>query len=419
MNKILSKSIQTWSAAALPRANTLLLRRLNERRILDAILAHGPLSRTALRHAAAMTGPTVTRAADALLRIGLLEELESEQVPGRLGRPEKRLRLASRSTEVIGIVIDARRCTVVPAGLDGRHADADAIRFDTPGSYAELMATLERICRELATFPPPAERSAERRKAGGPGLRGIGISVPGLVSNRLDEVVFSPNLHLLDRHAPARDLEQRLGVPCRMFQESHALCLGESMFGEAVGLSDFAMLDVSTGLGLGVMSGGRLLTGASGLAGELGHVRIDPSGVRCGCGNRGCLETLATDSALARIVSEALGRPVTAEDAIAGIRNGTIEAAEPLDRVIEALAIAVSTVVNIFNPSTLFVHGGLLEAADDVFPRLLDRVKHAALTPSLAECRIVKARGSKRTGVLAGIIEHVTSAAVPRLGGLS
>ena len=101
---------------ASPRADTPLLRRLNERRVLDAILAHGPLSRTALRRAAAMTGPTVTKAAESLLRMGLLEELDAEQVPGRLGRPERRLRLASRSTEVIGIVIDARRCTVVPAG---------------------------------------------------------------------------------------------------------------------------------------------------------------------------------------------------------------------------------------------------------------------------------------------------------------
>jgi hypothetical protein len=79
----------------------------------------------------------------------------------------------------------------------------------------------------------------------------------------------------------------------------------------------------------------------------------------------------------------------------------------------------VSAVVNIFNPATLFVHGGLFGVADDVFPRLLDRVKHASLTPSLADCRIVQARGSKRTGALAGIIQHVTDAAVPRLGGLS
>jgi predicted NBD/HSP70 family sugar kinase len=385
------------------RANTPLLRRLNERRVLDAILAQGPLSRTALRQAAMMTGPTVTRATEALLRAGLLEELDSAQTPGRVGRPERRLRLASRATEVIGIVIDARRCTVVPAGLDGRHVESAAIRFATPGSYAELMATLERICRE----------------AGAAGVRGIGIAVPGLVSNRLDEVVFSPNIHLLDRQTPARDLERRLGVPCRMFQESHALCLGESMFGAAAGLTDFAMLDVSTGLGLGVMSGGRLLTGSNGLAGELGHLRIDPAGARCGCGNRGCLETLATDSALARLVSEAIGRPVTPDEAIAGLRSGTIHAADALERVIDALSVAVSAVVNIFNPATLFVHGGLFAAAADVFPRLLDLVKQASLTPSLADCRIVQARGSKRTGALAGIIQHVTDAAVPRLGGLS
>jgi predicted NBD/HSP70 family sugar kinase len=402
--------------AGSPRAATPLLRRLNERRVLDAILAHGPLSRTALRRAAAMTGPTVTKAAESLLQMGFLEELDAEQVPGRLGRPERRLRLSSRSTEVIGIVIDARRCTVVPAGLDGRHAEKAAIRFATPGTYAELLSTLERLCRELGAVPPPGQ--PRRGRAGGR-LRGVGISVPGLVNDRLAEVVFSPNLHILDGHAPARDLEARIGVPCRMFQESHALCLGESIFGAAVGLTDFAMLDVSTGLGLGVMSGGRLLTGTSGMAGELGHLRIDPAGARCGCGNRGCLETIATDTALARLVSEAIGRPVGAEEAIAGLRDGSIVAPAAIDRVVDALAVAVSAVVNIFNPATLFVHGGLLSAADDVFPRLLDLVRGAALAPALTDCRIVRARGSKRTGALAGIIEHVMSAAVPRLGGLS
>jgi len=388
-----------------PRADAPLLRRLNERRLLDSLLAHGPLSRTGLCRVAAMAGPTVTKAADALLQLGLIEELDAEPVPGRLGRPEKRLRLASRSTEVIGVVIDAARCTVVPAGLDGRHRDDRAIRFATPGTYDELLEEVETACREAIGAVA--------------GVRGIGISVPGLVSGRLEEVVFSPNLHMLDRHAPARDLERRLGAPCRMFQESHALCLGEALFGAAKGLADFAMLDVSTGLGLGVMSGGKLIAGSSGLAGELGHLRIDPHGERCGCGNRGCLETVATDSALARLVSESIGRRVTAEEAIAGLRAGSITAAGALDRVIEGLAVAVSAVVNIFNPTTLFVHGGLLTIADDVFPRLLDLVKQSALAPSLADCRIVRARGSKRTGVLAGIIDHVTSTAVPRMGGLA
>ena len=389
------------------RIDTPLLRRMNERRLLDAILQHGPLSRTALCRTAGMAAPTITKAADSLLRRGLLEESDGpKHREHRIGRPVRLLQLAARSASVIGIVIDAGCCTVVPAGLDGRHTEHDAIRFATPDRYADLLDELEKICRGIA--------------AGLRGrLHGIGISVPGLVDSRLAQVVFSPNLHLLDRQNPARDLEDRLGVTCRLFQESHSLCLGESMFGAARGLADFAMLDVSTGLGLGVMSGGRLLTGSSGLAGELGHMRIDPRGVRCGCGNRGCLETLATDSALTRLVSEKLGRPLTSDEVMAGIRDGSISADEELKRTIEHLAVAASAVINIFNPSTLFVHGAMLSANDDVYPRFLDHVTRAALTPSLTTCCIVRARGSKRTGALAGIIEHVTSTILPRMGGPS
>ena len=387
------------------RIDTPLLRRMNERRLLDAILQHGPLSRTALCRMAGMAAPTITKAVDSLLRRGLLEESAvSEHRERKIGRPVRLLQLSSRSATVIGIVIDAERCTVVSAGLDGRHAEQDAIRFATPGRYADLLDELEALCRSIAA-------RVEGR------LHGIGISVPGLVDARLAQVVFSPNLHILDRQNPARDLQDRLAVPCRMFQESHALCLGESMFGAARGLADFAMLDVSTGLGLGVMSGGRLLTGSSGLAGELGHVRVDPRGVRCGCGNRGCLETLATDSALARLVSEKLGRVFSTEDVLAGIRDGTIVADDAIERTIEHLAMAASAVINIFNPSTLFVHGGMLSTNDAVYPRFLDHLKQAALTPSLTACRIVKARGSKRTGALAGIIENMTSAILPRMGG--
>ncbi len=103
------------------------------------------------------------------------------------------------------------------------------------------------------------------------------------------------------------DLAERLGIECILVQEEHALCLAERCFGSARGLDDFAMLDISTGVGLGVMSRGRLLLGRSGFAGEIGHITVDIRGRRCGCGNRGCLETVACDSALAWQVSQKLG----------------------------------------------------------------------------------------------------------------
>ena len=160
------------------RIDTPLLRRMNERRLLDAILQHGPLSRTALCRTAGMAAPTITKAADSLLRRGLLEESDlPEHRERRIGRPVRLLQLAARSATVIGIVIDAGHCTVVPAGLDGKHAQHDAIRFATPNRYIDLLDELEKICRGIAA-------GLKSR------LHGIGISVPGLVDSRLAQVVF-------------------------------------------------------------------------------------------------------------------------------------------------------------------------------------------------------------------------------------
>ncbi len=160
------------------------------------------------------------------------------------------------------------------------------IAVETPDSYSALLDVL-------------VKQSGAMLKDNSGVTRGLGLCVPGLVNRRLEQVVFSPNLHQLDGRKPAKDLAARLNLPVVLLQESHAICLGERLYGAAQGANDFAMLDVSTGLGLAVMSGGRPLLGHSGLAGELGHLTIDPQGIRCGCGNRGCLETLATDSALA------------------------------------------------------------------------------------------------------------------------
>ncbi|MFM8803601.1 MAG: ROK family transcriptional regulator, partial [Planctomycetia bacterium] len=107
--------------------------------------------------------------------------------------------MAADSAAVLGVVIDVKFCSVVAAGLDGRVAEEQTRRFPTPTSYVDLLDTLERNCRDLL--------------AGIAGrVHGIGVSVPGLVNERLAEIVFCPNLHLLDKKNPARDLAERLGV---------------------------------------------------------------------------------------------------------------------------------------------------------------------------------------------------------------
>lgn len=242
-----------------------LLRRINERRLFEALQQHGPASRAALTRLSGLTAPTVSKAVESLLSRGFVEE--TDPIDQAIGRPGKLVRLATASAVVLGVVIDVGNCSMAMTGLDGRVTENLTSRFATPTDYPALLDAIEAQVRAFVG------NSFDR-------LRGIGVSVPGLVNDRLGEIVFSPNLHLLDKRNPARDLADRLGCECLLLQESYALCLGERLHGAARGLDDFALLDVEAGLGLGVMSGGRLLAGHSGLAGEIGHITVAPDGLR-------------------------------------------------------------------------------------------------------------------------------------------
>lgn len=382
------------------RIESTLLRRINERRLLEVIQHHGPSSRAALTRVSGMTAPTVSKAVDSLLKRGLVEELDP--VVPALGRPGRLVRMAADTAAVLGVVIDATTCSIVVTGLDGRISEDATRRFPTPASYNRLLVRLARESRALleATAASP---------------RGIGVSVPGLVNERSQQVVYSPNLHLLDTRNPAHDLERQLGVTCHLIQETDGLCLAEQLYGDARGLADFAMLDVTVGLGLGVMSGGELLSGHSGLAGEVGHITVDPAGVRCGCGNHGCLETLATDAALVRLVSQQVGRPLDLAAVAALLADRPGDFTGPIEAVTDYLAIAIAAVINIFNPTALFVHGTLLAGSPERFAPVLDKVRQRTLTAALADCTIRPTRSSKRQGAVAGIIHHLTQAWAPAI----
>jgi predicted NBD/HSP70 family sugar kinase len=374
-----------------------LLSRINERQILRMLLEYGALSRAEIARAAGLGPPTVSRAVEALLQSGFVEE---DAPQGVFGRPAKRLRLAVKSSQVVGLVLDADLCRVVCAGLDGKVHALRTHTFPTPSTYEELLREAETALRALMDVPNVT-------------TLGVGISMPGLVDSRLKQGLLSPNLPITDGRTPGRDLELLLGVTCVLVQEEHGLCLAERYFGNARGLENFAMLDVSTGVGLGVMSGGRLLAGKRGLAGEIGHITVDLRGRRCGCGNRGCLETVACDTALAAIVSQRLGRKVGFDEVVALTRAGELTLGEELDTLCDYLAVALAAVINLFNPASLFVYGRLFALDPTLFPRLLAQTKLRALEPSFADCRIVEARGSKRQGAIAAVIDHLIDALVP------
>jgi predicted NBD/HSP70 family sugar kinase len=373
-----------------------LLSQINERSVLRVLQSTGPCSRADVTRQLGVTAPTVSKAVASLLRSGLLEEFDAP-CNGR-GRPARQLRLASETAQVLGFVIDAGLCRIVLASLDGTLMDDSEIQFSTPDTYPKLIDT---AAHHIATLLRSGVQTL-----------GLGISLPGLIDSNTQTGLLSPNVPMTNGHSPGQDLSFRLSLPSVLLQECHALCLAERQYGNARSLDDFAMLDATTGVGLGVLTAGRLLTGKNGLAGEIGHLPVKPNGGLCGCGRRGCLETLASDSALAKLVSDRVGREIDMGEIIQLVRAGELTIGRELAQVTKHLAFALATSINLFNPSTLFVCSRMFDLDDTLLDRVRGQTERLALKPSFESCRIERARGSKREGTIAGIIEYLTDSRV-------
>jgi len=355
-----------------------------------------------------VTAPTISKAVSSLLRGRLLEEFDSKQ--DGVGRPARQLRLATETAQVIGVVIDAQHCHLVSAGLDGQLLSESLCQFETPKTYRGLISKVVKCFEQLT---------------GGRGLEplgietlGLGISMPGLIDYRQQKGLLSPNVPITNGQSLARDLTERLGIDCVMLQEAHSLCLAQHHYGESRGIDNFVMLDIGAGLGMGVMAGGRVLTGHSGLAGELGHLPRVSNGRACGCGKRGCLETVSCDSALAWLVSQRIGRTVGIDEIVQLTQTGELSVEDEIEQVLPHLSFAISAVISLYNPSKIFICGRMFDLHEGLFEKLLSEVAASTLAPAFADCEIVRASVSKSQGAVAGIIEYLTDSLVPGVDGL-
>jgi N-acetylglucosamine repressor len=243
----------------------------------------------------------------------------------------------------------------------------------------------------------------------------IGVSVVGLVDYRRQEIRLAANLPFLDGKMLGHDLGQRLGADCVLVHDAHALCLAEYVYGEARNLDSFAVLDMCTGIGLGVMVNNIFLTGHSGFAGEMGHIPVAPSGKRCRCGRRGCLETVASEWALVERVSERFGRPVPFDEIMSLALRGDKLVRFELNRLSKYLAVALAHVVNLFDPQCVFLNGRLFDELPWLCERLVARAGQLALEPAFSDCRFLPTSGSHMLGAVATAISAVTSSRVHEL----
>jgi glucokinase len=211
-------------------------------------------------------------------------------------------------------------------------------------------------------------------------VKAIGVAAAGYVDASRSVVLFAPNLAWRDE--PLRDdLERRTGMPVLVENDANAATWGEFRFGTARDVDDMLLLTVGTGLGGGVVLDGNLLRGAHGVATELGHVRVVPDGIRCGCGQKGCWEQYASGSALvreartlaltgavpgARLLELAGGDPeaITGPQVTQAAQEGDPAAQELLADLGRWLGEGASSMVAVLDPAMIVLGGGVASAGD-------------------------------------------------------
>ncbi|HSK08688.1 MAG TPA: ROK family protein [Vicinamibacterales bacterium] len=225
----------------------------------------------------------------------------------------------------------------------------------------------------LALITEIASQLAARAAADGSGVECIGVGFGGPVDYRRGAVLRSHHVGGWEEVALRDELERRFHVPVVVDNDANAGTLGEWRFGAGRGFDDLLYVNVGTGIGGGVIAGGRLIRGARNLAGEIGHTIVVRDGPPCTCGKRGCLEACASGDALGRRGSQAIGRSVSGRELFDLAGEGNAVAQRVLGEVVEDLAHGIGTAVSLLNPAAVIIGGGLSEAPEPLFLEPLRR----------------------------------------------
>lgn len=231
-------------------------------------------------------------------------------------------------------------------------------------------------------------------------LAGIGVGVPGFIIIEKGIVTDSPNLPGFENFPMRDELSRRLGAPVILENDANAAALGEKWRGAGRASEDLVLLTLGTGIGGGIVHGGKVIHGFVGMAGELGHMTVNPTGNPCGCGNRGCLEKHASATAITAMAKlQGLGDNLSAEAVYHLAVEGNEKARAIFVVMGEALGIAIANLVNAFNFRLYLLSGGMLGAWDYFYPALEAEVRRRSFVYRNTETKIAKAELGNEAGL--------------------
>ena len=324
--------------------------------VFDRIRAAGHIPRVQLARELGVSPASVTTLTGELIDMGLIQEVAAprDADSGR-GRPAVALGVRAEAYLVAGLKISDRDMSAVIVDFSGRLlADHHAERLPAAMSVGELVDAIESLLDTVCQKAGTARAD----------LSGVGVAMPGHIDSPGGIALWSSVLR--ERNVPAvAAITQRLGLPVHIDNDANLCALAELWFGAGRARSDFAVVTIEHGLGMGLVINHRLYRGAQGLGMELGHTKVHLDGALCRCGQRGCLEAYVADYALAREATTALdwtnkggqSMSILLESLYDHAKAGNQSARSIFHRAGRYLAVGLSNVINLFDPALIILSG--------------------------------------------------------------
>ncbi|MBO1075198.1 ROK family transcriptional regulator [Roseomonas marmotae] len=359
-----------------------LMRAINRYHVIDTIRRDGPIARVEIAERTELSPATVSAITAALIEEGLVDALRvaSAENGGR-GRPRVLLGLNGAAYHVVGVKLSAQRIGITVTDARGEPLASVVlpvkIARQSPGVIADLIEDGVRQCVSDAGM------TMER-------ISGIGIGLPGVIDARNGISHWSPVLGASPEPL-AQAVERRLGARTLIENDASLVALAEHWFGYGRGLQNFAVVTVENTIGMGLITEGRLYRGARGVGPELGHVKVEPGGAPCRCGQRGCLDAYASDWGILRQAEEAGLSDAGEGDPsrrIAALARRALEGEEAVARLFRQagamLGLTIANIVNLLNPPRVILTGEGLRATELLRAPLLSALEEHVL-PALRE----------------------------------
>lgn len=288
------------------------------------------------------------------------------------------------STSFIGVDLSGRklRAAVVNSqgAIDERHEEPMAV---------------ERLVEQVTSV-------VQRLRSSRSEIAAVGIAIPGLVNRQADRVVASRDLPASVREDLHAQFMKATGLRVELENDANAAAYGEYIAGAGRGGRDMFYITIGEGIGGAIIIAGKLWTGATGFAGEVGHITIDTEGVECECGNTGCLETLASSPNIVRRANERLNRDstsslsrlglnknFTAADLVHEAKNGDDFSLMMIERTGRYIGTGVASVINLLNIGRIVMGGEVMEAGRLILDPIIHEAKRRAFHPSFEATEIV------------------------------